>query len=526
MHAATSGDAVATRTRTVLFTDLADYTAAVGRSDREGLRRLLIEHEELVSPIVKRARGTIVKNLGDSYMCLFDAATDALRAALDIVELTSSSGGKGGMTLRLGMATGDVEEIDGDAFGEPVNLASRILSKTPAGEVWFAHATRLCMNGAEIPWEPVGRLELKGIAGDTEVFRAVPAHRCWLPEALAGAVKRGRLVRVRRGLSAGALPPNEPVVLLEGFAPGSAELAAAVDALPVLDPASIWLSAYHISAADRHAWVEAGRGLVIGSPPAIERALMEAARTVTRSTGSDTILIDAGTGVDFVLVVAGLALPSVPLSEVVESYTYDLVADGRWVNRSDRALVRVEVLPEGARLHALAPGITVDGRARAPDEVVPLRDGMRFETAGASHVYRVLGEDFVGAVIAETAMRVGVGSGPPTELGREPSHPGLAFPDRRGSNNLRWCSGQKAARARAGGFTLDRALAGRRQCSVAVVDGRLECTPLHDRCPTWRLPAGSAALQKVAEPTWLEVGDHVVAGTTVVLIRGADALDE
>ena len=35
---------------------------------------------------------------------------------------------------RLAMTTGDVEEIEGDAFGEAVNLAARILAQTPAGE--------------------------------------------------------------------------------------------------------------------------------------------------------------------------------------------------------------------------------------------------------------------------------------------------------------------------------------------------------------------------------------------------------
>ena len=49
------------------------------------------------------------------------------------------------------MTTGDVEEIDGDAFGEPVNLAARILAQTPAGEIWFAVGTRACMNDAELP---------------------------------------------------------------------------------------------------------------------------------------------------------------------------------------------------------------------------------------------------------------------------------------------------------------------------------------------------------------------------------------
>jgi hypothetical protein len=512
---------VGTRTRTVMFTDLADYTAAVGRSDREQLRRLLSEHEELVSPIVRRYHGEVVKNLGDSYMCLFDSATDALRAALDIQDFVRSTGD---ISLKIGVTTGDVEEIDGDAFGEPVNLASRILSKTPAGEVWFGTGTRACMNGAEIPWEGVGRFRLKGIAGDSEVFRAVPDHRCWLPEPVTTAVKRSRLVRLRRGRQLGSLPPPDPVILLEGFAPGSAELSAALSGLPVLDPASLWLAAYHISPADRHAWTEAGRGLIIGTPQAIDRALLDAQKVTSGSSGSDTILLEVGSNVDIVMVISGLALPAVPLSGVVASYFYDLLPDGRWVNRSDRALVRVEVLPEGARLHITSTGITIDGRMRAPDEIIPLEDGLAFETSTSTHQFRKLDDGYEGVLLSDTPMRLGVVAGQTAEVGREPNHPGLAFPDRRGQSNIRWCSGNRAARARTGGFTLDRALAGRRQASICMVGDHVEVVPLHPRCSTWVLPQDGTQLERITESKELMIGDHIVAGTTVVGLRGPESL--
>ena len=117
----------------MVFTDLANYTAKVARSDREGLRRILMEHEELVTPVVGRYGGRIVKNLGDSYLILFDSATDAVRAAMDIQHLVMS---KGAIAIRLAMTTGDVEEIDGDAFGECVNGADSVQSPRAGDLVW------------------------------------------------------------------------------------------------------------------------------------------------------------------------------------------------------------------------------------------------------------------------------------------------------------------------------------------------------------------------------------------------------
>jgi hypothetical protein len=501
----------------VVFTDLANYTAKVSRTDREGLHKILREHEELVTPVVERNGGRVVKNLGDSFMCLFLAATDALRAALDIQDLV---GVNPQVSIRLGMTTGDVEEIEGDAFGEAVNLASRILSKTPAGEVWFGPGTRVCMNAAETPWESVGRFQLKGLPGDKEIFRAVPKTRCWLPEPVAQAVKVGNLVRIKRGQRPPILPPD-PCVLLEGFAPGSPALMEVVDSLPVLNPAALWLAGYNIASEDRNAWTEAGRGLVVGTPEAMEQAIEDALKVVTRTSGSDTIVLDVGLQADLELVMCGLALPTVPLSDVVSSYFYDLLPDGRWVNRSDRSVLRVEVGGQGTRLQALAPGVSVNGKALASGEEVSLGDGANIQTAGTSieYVATDAASGYAGLMLSDSEMRLGVVSGQTAELGREPNHPGLAYPDRRGQDNIRWCPGPRAARARAGGFTLDRALAGRRQAAIQVLGESIQVTPLHPRCPTFVLHPGQNILERADNTVDLSVGDMLVAGTTVVGLR-------
>lgn len=511
-----------TVTRTVAFTDLSDYTAAVSRANREELRRLLAEHEALVSPIVESFGGRIVKNLGDSFMVIFSAATDAVRAALQIQEIVRDSE----ISIRIGLETGDVEAIEGDAFGHAVNLAARILAKAPAEEIWFGPGTRQCMNASEIPWESVGRFRLKGIPGEREIFRAVPPHVCKLPEPVARAVKQGRLVRYVRGEAAPLLPPD-PLVLLEGYPPGSSALSEAVDKLPVINPASLWLAAYNIASEDRVAWREAGRGLVIGSPDAMDQAIDEAQRVVTRHSGSDTIVLDVGVKADLELVMCGIALPAVPLHEVVSSYFYDLVSDGRWVNRSDHALLRVEVTPEGARMQAMTPGILVNGRAL--DEAggpVELDDGDEITSSAGQFRFEGATHGYVGLLVADTDMRLGVVSGTTAELGREPRHPGLPYPDRRGQDNIRWCPGQRAARARSNGFTLDRALAGRRQAAVQVGDDQVQLKPLHPRCATYLQRADTAYLELADRVIDIAIGDRIVAGTTVVALRQPAPADE
>ncbi|MAY80537.1 MAG: hypothetical protein CL930_07100 [Deltaproteobacteria bacterium] len=511
---ASNGGVVPTRTLTVVFTDLANYTASVGRSDREGLRNLIAMHEQRVAPVVEACRGRIVKNLGDSYMALFEAATDAAQACLELVNAIPE---EGGFSLRASISTGDVESIDGDAFGEAVNLAARILSKTPAGEVWMSSTTRMCMNQTEISWESVGRFSLKGIAGEVPVYRIVPADKTWLPQSLVRAVRMGKLVELQKGAQR-TIMPNDPVILLQGFEPGSDELLLAIDELPVVDPANLWLQTYSIAPSDRYAWTDAGRGLVIGTQDAVDRALKGANEQAARNASTDTIILDMVTNSELDLVLAGLALPSVPMSDVVAGYTYDLLEDGRWANQADQAVLRLEVKSDEIRVEPMIPGIMISGRGIQQGEKHVLQTGDTVECPSGAHRYEAVNEGgYVGLFLADTQHRTGVGGAQIVEVGREPNHPGMTLPDRRGQRNIRWCIGPRAGRAREGGFTMDRALAGRRQAAVQFTNGRAEVLGIHKTCPTFLYRGDSMSRVQDASP--LDIDDMIVVGTSVIAIR-------
>lgn len=509
---------MATSTRTVVFTDLANYTQSVARSDRAALRNLISEHEKFVAPILTRHRGNVVKNLGDSFMALFPSATDALRAGLEVVEEGLNSGG---LLLRVSCATGDVEEIDGDAFGDAVNLSARINSRTPAGEIWFSESTRQCMNQSEIPWEAVGSFALKGISGDMSCFRAVTAGGCQLPHSIETAIKAGNLVRIRKGEVVPPLPPD-PTLLFEGFELGKPELARVVDSLPVLDPARLWLCAYKLSPADRHNWERSGRGLVIARTASVNAAVIQCRQEVIpQAAGSNTIILDMDAAAELDLVMSGMALPSVPLADVVAGYSYDLLPEGRWVNRSSRAVLRVDVTSAGVAAQSLSAGVTINGMTLNPSAKVSLEDGAEIRAAGSPPIRFHASQDhtYAGMLVADTPMRMGVARAQVAEMGREPNHPGLALPDRSGQDNIRWCSGPRAARAREGGFTLDRALAGRRQAAVEISpDGRSQIRSLHQRCPTWILREGT--MSRVDGVESVALNDLIVTGTSVIAVRG------
>jgi len=260
---------MATVTRTVVFTDLVNYTEKTARADRETLRRLISQHEAWTRAVCEPLGGRLIKNLGDAFITLFDSATDGLRACIKLAE---SGLPDTGFALRASATTGDVEEIDGDIFGEAVNLAARISAVTPGSEVWFSESTRRCANLAEIPWEPVGVHSFKGIPEDTPCYRAPTPSRCVLPDTIVEAIRSDRLLRIRPDLPLPRVRPTS-VVLFEGFEPGSGALSEILAALPVLDPARLWLSAYRLAPLERRRWIESGRGFVIGTPSALNTAI-------------------------------------------------------------------------------------------------------------------------------------------------------------------------------------------------------------------------------------------------------------
>ena len=511
-------DHMTTATQTILFTDLAGYTESVAGSDREGLRRILQQHEKRVRPIVEQYGGRVVKHIGDSFLCLFPAATDCLRAALDIQHLDQAPEV---LKLRLAVNTGDVEIIDGDAFGDAVNLAARILAKTPAGEIWFSTATRHCINASEIPWEPVGTFRLKGVPGEQVCFRVVPEDRVWVPERVIRAARHRRLVRITPDHPASQLP-TDPVVLFQGFKPGSARLAAAVDALPTLSPDAIYLAAYCIASSERQTWLEAGHGLVIGTPPAIAFAVEEHSQGISPAGNGKldtnaTVFFGAVDVIELEAVISGLGLPAAPIADVVAAYHYDLHPGGAWATLAEAPLLRVTVNEEGVALEARCAEIAVAGSLLTQGQTVSLNKRAIINTPAGGFEFIPLGGEYAGVLLRDTDQKLSLKKGQTVEMGRKPNAPGLVFPARSGQDNIRWCSGTKARQARDQAFTLDRGLVGRQQFSVQVSGGDLTLKPLHKECATYVLRGGR--LVRVQEEVPVRFGDQVVAGTTVVALR-------
>jgi len=162
----------ASRVLTIMFIDMADYTASVGGASRDGVIAIVRRVRELVKPAVALRHGRIVKTMGDGFLVTFESATDALLAGRAIQRAAAAANG-GGIGLRIGVTTGEVAIEADDVYGEPVNLASRIQQLAKPGDVCFSESTWHAMTRSEVRHEEAGRFEVKGVERPVLVYRAV-----------------------------------------------------------------------------------------------------------------------------------------------------------------------------------------------------------------------------------------------------------------------------------------------------------------------------------------------------------------
>ena len=152
------------------FLDLSGFTSFTGAKGDEEAAKLAVRLSDLVHETTASGSGRAVKSLGDGVMLHFREASDAVSAALDLVDAIPQAGLP---PARVGISAGPVVFRDGDYFGRAVNLASRITDYARAGEVLVSETVGESAAPAGSAFEELGVIELKGIREPVRLFRAV-----------------------------------------------------------------------------------------------------------------------------------------------------------------------------------------------------------------------------------------------------------------------------------------------------------------------------------------------------------------
>jgi adenylate cyclase len=158
---------------TILFTDLADFSAWALEAGDEATLELLREVGRVVEPPIKERRGEVVKRLGDGLMAVFDDAQGAVEAAHEACRNVSGlEVARHRPGLRAGLHVGRPRRLGGDYLGVDVNIAARVCEAAASGEVLVSEAARSHLDPDAFVLRRRRRFRAKGAPRDLEVYAA------------------------------------------------------------------------------------------------------------------------------------------------------------------------------------------------------------------------------------------------------------------------------------------------------------------------------------------------------------------
>lgn len=155
--------------QTVVFADIFDSVSLYETMGNERATAAITRLTQWLAETLQAHGGRVVKTLGDGVLGLFGDASGAvttmahlLRQHLlrqDCLPLPLQ------LDIRVGIASGEVLDVDGDCYGDAVNVAARLCELAGPGEIWTTETTVLLAgNLAEVQYRNLGPMDLRGKA--------------------------------------------------------------------------------------------------------------------------------------------------------------------------------------------------------------------------------------------------------------------------------------------------------------------------------------------------------------------------
>jgi TolB-like protein len=191
-----------------MFSDIAGYTAIMGRDEKEGLS-VRDAHRELLRTLLPGFNGRLLTDLGDGALSSFQSAIDAVNCAR---AFQAASNSNSQVRIRVGIHVGDVLFSDDTVLGDGVNIASRLVAIAPAGGICISERVyEEIRNQRGMAVRGLGQKYLKNVSrpigvylvseareGETTTELRVPARRRlpFAAVALAGVAVVAALIYV------------------------------------------------------------------------------------------------------------------------------------------------------------------------------------------------------------------------------------------------------------------------------------------------------------------------------------------
>jgi class 3 adenylate cyclase len=151
---------------TVVFTDIVGSTERARQVGDRRWAELLDLHDRVARELVGELQGRLVKSTGDGILALFDRPGRGIRCATALRDRLRG----GGVEIRAGVHTGEIQLRGDDVGGIAVHFAARVMAAAAPGEVLVSGTVHDLVAGSDHVLEDRGAHALKGIAGEWRLF--------------------------------------------------------------------------------------------------------------------------------------------------------------------------------------------------------------------------------------------------------------------------------------------------------------------------------------------------------------------
>ncbi|MEL6926937.1 MAG: adenylate/guanylate cyclase domain-containing protein, partial [Bacteroidota bacterium] len=156
------------RLAAIVFTDIVGYSAMM-QKDEVLTTRLRNRHREAFKKFTNTHGGQVIQYFGDGTLSIYPSAAAAVEFAVALQKSLKSADPP--VPMRIGIHTGDITFGEEDAFGDGVNVASRIESMCIPGGVFISGKVYDDIkNHSRLRATKLGRFRLKNIQDPMDIF--------------------------------------------------------------------------------------------------------------------------------------------------------------------------------------------------------------------------------------------------------------------------------------------------------------------------------------------------------------------
>jgi adenylate cyclase len=162
--------------KTVVFTDLIGSTGVFESMGNARATEAVTQLTQWISDICVSHGGHVVKTLGDGVLAVFDSGQAAVNAVVEMQrghqKRIASFPASMRMPIRIGVASGEVEMVAGDCFGDAVNVAARLSDLSGPHQIWANSAALNEMSEADgVRFRALGPITIRGRAEPVSAYQ-------------------------------------------------------------------------------------------------------------------------------------------------------------------------------------------------------------------------------------------------------------------------------------------------------------------------------------------------------------------